>query len=122
MRWLNRLVPPNVYYVEAEHVGGKVRAKYALVSLGQLERLVGPATLNPYFWARFAQPTGLLWSRDPGVAGAIEGGLVQSILTTDQAVRPLVGAERRCGHAVEPRAHRELSHRAAGGEAGARRA
>ena len=22
MRWLNRLIPPNVYYVEAEHVGG----------------------------------------------------------------------------------------------------
>ena len=92
MRWLNQLVPPNVYYVEAEHIGGKVRAKYALVSLGQLERLVSPATLNPYFWARFAQPTGLLWSRDPRVAAAIEGVLAQSILSTDQAVRPLVGA------------------------------
>ena len=92
MRWLNQLVPPNVYYVEAEHIGGKVRAKYALVSLGQLERLVSPATLNPYFWARFAQPTGLLWSRDPRVAAAIEGVLAQSILSTDRAVRPLVGA------------------------------
>jgi hypothetical protein len=92
MRWLNRLIPPNVYYVETDHAGGRVRAKYALVSLAQLERLVSPATLNPYFWARFAQPTGLLWSRDAEVATAIEGILAQSILTTVQAVRPLVGA------------------------------
>lgn len=91
MRWSNRLVPPNVYYVEATHAGAPVRAKYALVSLEQLERLVDPATLNPYFWARFAQPTGLIWARDAVVAVAIESALVQSILTTDQAVRPLVG-------------------------------
>ena len=91
MRWLNRLVPPNVYYVEATHAGAPVRAKYALVSLEQLERLVDPATLNPYFWARFAQPTGLIWARDAVVAAAIESALVQSILTTDRAVRPLVG-------------------------------
>ncbi len=92
MRWLNRLIPPNVYYVETEFADTKVRAKYALVSLGQLERLVLPTTLNPYFWARFAQPTGLLWSRDRAIARAIEDVLVQAIVTTDQAVRPLVGA------------------------------
>ena len=63
------------------------------MSLGQLERLVRPATLNPYFWARFAQPTGLFWSRDAALAFAIEAILVQSILTTDEAVRPLVGAD-----------------------------
>ena len=107
MRWLNQLVPPNVYYVEAEHIGGKVRAKYALVSLGQLERLVSPATLNPYFWARFAQPTGLLWSRDPRVAAAIEGVLAQSILSTDQAVRPLVGAGADDAVTLWSRAHTE---------------
>jgi hypothetical protein len=93
MRWLNRLIPPNVYYVETDHGGGRVRAKYALVSLKQLARLVGPATLNPYFWARFAQPTGLVWSRDPGIRGAIESCLVHAILTTDAAVRPLVGPD-----------------------------
>jgi hypothetical protein len=92
MRWLNRLLPPNVYYVEAPYGCGRVRAKFALVSLGQLERLVRPATLNPYFWARFAQPTGLLWARDGQVATAVAAALVQSILTTEAAVRPLVGA------------------------------
>ena len=42
MRWLNRLVPPNVYYLETDHAGGRVRAKYALVSLDQFERRMGP--------------------------------------------------------------------------------
>jgi hypothetical protein len=93
MRWLNRLVPPNVYYIDAGHGGGRVRAKYALVSLRQLGRLVSPATLNPYFWARFAQPTGLLWSRDAETTAAIEAVMVQSILTTDAAARPLVGGD-----------------------------
>ncbi len=93
MRWLNRLVPPNVYYIDAGHGGGRVRAKYALVSLRQLEQLVSPVTLNPYFWARFAQPTGLLWSRDAQTAAAIEAVMVQSILTTDAAARPLAGGD-----------------------------
>ncbi|MFZ1430779.1 MAG: hypothetical protein WAS21_28930 [Geminicoccaceae bacterium] len=90
MRWLNQLVPPNVYYVETGHAGGVVRAKYALVSLPQFERRVGPATRNPYFWARFAQPTGQVWVRDEGVAARIRAALVQAIITTDAAVRPLV--------------------------------
>lgn len=91
MRLLNRLIPPNVYYVDAVHDGATVRAKYAVVSVEQLARLVAPATLNPYFWARFAQPTGLLWSKDSATVDAIRAALVQAILTTDAAVRPLVG-------------------------------
>ena len=90
MRWLNQLMPPNVYYIEISHSGARVRAKYALVSLPQLEQLTGPTTLNPYFWARFAQPTGLLWSRDPAIARCVADALVEAILTTDRAVRPLL--------------------------------
>jgi predicted nucleotidyltransferase len=65
-RWLslaNRLLPPNVYYIEIDVAGTRVRSKYAMVGLGQLERLVEPRTLHPYFWARFAQPTALVWVR-----------------------------------------------------------
>ena len=90
MRWLNRLVPPNVYYAEAPHAGGRVRAKYALVSIAQFERLNCGGTGNPYFWARFAQPTGLLWARDDRIARRVEAALVDAILTTDASVRPLL--------------------------------
>ena len=91
MRWLNWLIPPNVYYLEVALAGRQVRAKYALVSLGQLELRVAPQTLNPYFWARFAQPTGLLWSRDAATCDRVRAALVQAIRTTVAAALPLVG-------------------------------
>lgn len=60
-RWLaaaNRLIPPNVFYVEAD---GLV-AKYAVLSEADFERLNGPATRNVSVWARFAQPARIAWT------------------------------------------------------------
>jgi len=90
-RLMNALLPPNVYYVDAPFEGRRVRAKYALVSLPQFLRLTGACTFNPYFWARFAQPAGLVWVRDPDVRTQIRRALVQAIVTTYRAARPLVG-------------------------------
>jgi len=59
--WLaaaNRLVPPNVFYVE--HDG--LAAKYAVLSLDDFFRLNGPETRNVSVWARFAQPSRLVWA------------------------------------------------------------
>ncbi|MDX6748640.1 hypothetical protein SH611_02355 [Geminicoccaceae bacterium 1502E] len=92
-RLLNRLVPPNVYYVETPFEGRTVRAKYALVSLEQLARLVEPQTENPYFWARFAQPTGILWTRDGEAAARLRRVLAQAVASMAAAARPLAGAE-----------------------------
>jgi hypothetical protein len=64
LRALVRLIPPNVYYVETNVGGEAVRAKYAVVALEHLGRLVGRGTANPYFWARFAQPAAIAWARD----------------------------------------------------------
>ncbi len=91
-RWLslaNRLLPPNVYYLETDVAGTKVRSKYAMVDLTQLERLVGPGTLHPYFWARFAQPTTLVWARDAAVAERVHSALAQAILTLTGEAWPL---------------------------------
>jgi len=57
-RLLARL-PPNVYHV---NVAG-VRAKVAVMTFAQLERGV-QRDVAPYFWARFAQPSALVWVRD----------------------------------------------------------
>lgn len=91
MRWLNRLIPPNVYYLETSHHGRPVRAKYALVSLAQFERRMRPEVSNPYFWARFAQPAGLAWWRDDAVRARVVAACVQAIVTTERSARPLVG-------------------------------
>jgi hypothetical protein len=60
------LLPPNVYYAEC-HVGEQTyRGKYAVLSMSQLAVKLGHSVSNPYFWARFAQPVRLVWSRDAG--------------------------------------------------------
>jgi hypothetical protein len=61
----NYLLPPNVYYLEADQGGRTYRAKYAVVSLEQLRRRVGAWAFIPYFWARFSQPTAIAWSDGP---------------------------------------------------------
>ena len=59
----NRILAPNVYYLETSFAGRTVRAKYAVVSLDQFER--GTARwFHPYLWGRFAQPCGLLFAAD----------------------------------------------------------
>jgi len=62
-RWLafaNRLIPPNVFYFE--HDG--LVAKYAVLSEGDFYRFNGPETSSVSVWARFAQPTRLVWAAD----------------------------------------------------------
>lgn len=60
-RFLARL-PPTVYQV---NVGG-VRAKVAVMTFEQLERGV-QRDVAPYFWARFAQPSAVVYQRDADV-------------------------------------------------------
>ncbi len=92
-RWLNRLLPPNVYYLEVPHGTGTVRAKYALVGLAHLERLVRPEVSNPYFWARLAQPVALAWARGPEVRVRVRNIVTRAVATTFEAARPLAGEE-----------------------------
>ena len=61
--WLakaNALIPPNVF--PFHHDG--LAAKYAVLSEADFYRLNGPETRNVSVWARFAQPSRLVWSRD----------------------------------------------------------
>lgn len=56
----NRLIPPNVFQIA--HDG--LRAKYAVLDTEDFARLCSSATANPSVWARFAQPSRLVWMRD----------------------------------------------------------
>lgn len=59
--WLataNRLIPPNVFPIEADGLA----AKYAVLSEADFARLASPATRGVSVWARFAQPARLVWA------------------------------------------------------------
>ena len=62
-RWMaiaNRLIPPNVFPFQQ---GGLI-AKYAVLSEADFHRLNGSETRNVSVWARFAQPSRLVWAVD----------------------------------------------------------
>jgi hypothetical protein len=86
----NALLPPNVYYVETPFEDRRIAAKYAIVTLRQFEALVTPGTLQPYFWARFAQPTAILWARDDSIRQRIHAALSQAVVTMIGETRDLV--------------------------------
>lgn len=62
-RWLaaaNRLIPPNVFYFEKDGLA----VKYAVLSEADFKRLNGPETRSVSVWARFAQPSRLVWAKN----------------------------------------------------------
>ena len=68
MRWLNQLDPAQrLLCRDRAHRRQRFAPSTPWSAWVSSNGWSSPATLNPYFWARFAQPTGLLWSRDPGV-------------------------------------------------------
>ena len=81
----NRLVPPNVF--PFEHDG--LVAKYAVLSEGDFERLNGPETLSVSVWARFAQPSRLVWSSDEAAAARAAAAVARAAPTLLGEARPL---------------------------------
>ena len=88
MRFWAGIIPPNVYYVECGHEGRTLRAKFALLTFAQFERKVRQDVRNPYFWARFAQPTGIVEAVDrPRLIAALSSA-IQSLAAHASALAP----------------------------------
>ena len=75
------LVPPNVYYAEAELGGQRLRAKYALLPLRLFAKWMTRETGNPYFWARFAQPSALVYVRDDKTRDEVIASISEALRT-----------------------------------------
>jgi hypothetical protein len=91
--WLataNRVLPPNVFYMETPFEGGIVRSKVAVISAAHLARLTSAGTLNVSLWARFAQPVRLPWVRDDRARQQAADALAQAVRTVVTAALPLL--------------------------------
>jgi hypothetical protein len=91
-RWLataNRLIPPNVFYFE--HAG--LVAKYAVLSEADFHRLNGPETSNVSVWARFAQPSRLVWAAEDEARQAAVDAVTRAAPTLLAAAGPRAGEE-----------------------------
>jgi hypothetical protein len=78
---LNKILPPNVFYLEARADGRVVRAKYAVLSLTDFKRGTSRAWFHSYLWGRFAQPAAILYAPNPDRAEELHAALGQAVLT-----------------------------------------
>jgi hypothetical protein len=77
---LNKLLPPNVFYIEVPFEDRVVRAKYAVLSLNDFA--AGASRwFHSYVWGRFAQPVGLIYARNDQIVGCIQSALVQAVMS-----------------------------------------
>ena len=86
----NRLLPPNVYYLEAMAEGDKVRAKVAVLSLADFMAGTSRRWFHSYLWARFAQPVGIAWVRDEQTAQRIHQALAGAVVTFVERALPVL--------------------------------
>ncbi len=92
--WLaaaNRLIPPNVF--PFEH--GGLTAKYAVLSEADFERECGLQARSVSVWARFAQPSRLVWARDDEARRRAVAGVARAAPTLFALTRPTMAAEAR---------------------------
>jgi hypothetical protein len=89
---LNKLLPPNVFYLEVPFENRVVRAKYAMLSLPDFKNGASGRWFHSYIWGRFAQPVGLLYARNKHVTQQIQSILAQAVLTFATRVLPQVAS------------------------------
>lgn len=77
---LNRLLPPNVFYVEHDHAGTRLRAKYAVFSQRDFDARAagGP---DARVWSRFCQPARVVWARDEASRERVVGSVLRATRT-----------------------------------------
>jgi hypothetical protein len=63
--WMNRVLPPNVYFLWTGGEGHRsIRGKYNVISAADLERECGPALRDVYSAGRLSKLVWLAWARD----------------------------------------------------------
>jgi hypothetical protein len=95
----NRLLPPNVFYVELAGERGMLRAKYAVVSLADFARGAAGRWLRSGIWARFSQPARAVWLRDAAAAQSVAAACAEAALTLLARTLPLLPGEGERVHA-----------------------
>jgi hypothetical protein len=95
--YLNAWLAPNVFYLEVSPRENKqenkqekkFRAKYAVVSMADFEQGTS-RWFHPYLWARFAQPSRLLYARDENIRKRIYNALAHAVVTFLKSSLPML--------------------------------
>lgn len=90
MAFANKALPPNVFYLEAQHEGTTLRCKYAVISLAQFRSGMSRTADNVSLWARFSQQSRLVWARDAATIQPVAAACAEAVLTMVGNALPLV--------------------------------
>lgn len=90
--YANRLLPPNVFPFAHKDADGELVAKYAVLSEADFARLCSTEAGNVSVWARFAQPTRLVWAKDEAARDEIEKAVAAAPVTLAAFAAPMLEA------------------------------
>ncbi len=90
LTWLNRILPPNVFFLTTESEGRVLRAKYAVVTLDAFAELMNDTTRESYFWGRFSQPSVVVYAASPEVERKLAAAFASAVETFVRNAIPLV--------------------------------
>ena len=90
---VERGVWPRVGYVELPHGDAVLRIKVATMTLATFGRAAAARTLDTTIWARFVQPSALVWSRDAEAAERAEAAVAIAAMSAARFAAAL-GPER----------------------------
>ena len=101
----NRLVPPNVYYLEADAPrpdapDALLRCKYAVLSQASLQNGVAHDFLSG-LWGRFAQPVAIVHARDSQARQRLQACCGQAVLTLLARTLPMLASPATPAQAYE---------------------
>ncbi len=89
--FLNRLIPPAVYYIERKDDQGILSTcKYSLLSLKEFERRCSDEVLQSQVWGRFSQPCILLRAKNDDVAERVYRARADAVRQMASQSAPLV--------------------------------
>ena len=91
--WLataNRLIPPNVFPFQLNGLA----AKYAVMSEADFARDCSDAARTVSVWARFAQPSRLVWAKDDAARRDVVRSVAQAAPTLLARALPLAGSSQ----------------------------
>jgi hypothetical protein len=78
---LNAALPPTVLLLRSEDAQTPVRAKVAVLTQGQFERRMRHGSLDTTLWARFCQPSTLVYARDEAARRRAERAVARAVET-----------------------------------------
>lgn len=96
LRLANRLLPPNVFYLERSLRGRTLRAKYAVLDRTHLAAAIR-RWCHPAVWGRFAQPVHLVYTRDRAIHAEMVGLLAEAALRLIRETAPMLNGRFSAG-------------------------